>query len=372
MDNPISIKERYLAIINNEWQGILPGIIKIFFFILSCLYRIVLSCRSKCYNAGILKSTKLSVPVISVGNITLGGVGKTPFVELIAKYLKTKNKKVAILSRGYGAKKRKNNSSTKIIEYNDEHLVLSENLEGVPNIINSNRALGGKIAIEKHNVDCLLLDDGFQHLKLKRSLDIVIINSLNPFGFENVIPRGFLREPLKNIERANLFIITHTNLCTPDEIDLIRNRLKSINNRVPIIESIHHPLQIEELGSETTEDVSWLSGKKIYSLSAIGCPESFSKSLIKLEAVIVKSRIFPDHHLYTNEELENVINEAKQLGVDTIITTQKDKVKMVKTLNKRDKTSKIPIKVLKIEAKVVRNMEAFEKLLDKVTYSSNE
>lgn len=251
--------------------------------------------------------------------------------------------------------------------YNDESLMLRENLADIPNIINSDRAVGGREAITKHNVDCLILDDGFQHLRLNRSLNIVVINALNPFGRENVIPRGFLREPLWNLQRADLFIITHTNLCSRKELEKIHDRLYLIKNNIPVVESIHSHSHIENLAHSSVLPVEWLKGKKVYAFCALGSPESFFQSLLYHGAGIIKSKIFTDHHFYSDKELKDIILDAKQLGSDAIITTHKDKVKVCDALTENDlQTCGIAFNVLKINIKITKNKDCFEKLIDNV------
>ncbi len=347
-----------------------PCAIKGFFSFVAIFYRVVLALRLSGYNVGVLKRTTLPVPVISVGNITLGGAGKTPFVEYIANHIKKRGKKVAVLSRGYGSKKTsvKDGTQGETVTYNDEHLVLCENLTDVPNIINHDRVSGGRRAISEHKVDCLLLDDGFQHVRLDRNLDVVLISAINPFGFGNVIPRGFLREPLKNLKRASVFIITHTNLCERIEIDEIRNKLCELDSSVPIVESIHEPLSFESLSGEiVASDVKWINNRKIYAFCAIGSPGSFSKSLEFLGSDLVGFRSFLDHHFYTCEELEEVVNEAETAGAELIVITQKDKVKIAAILDEEDrKLSKIPFAVLKIGAKIIKNGGCLESMVDRV------
>lgn len=367
MNSHTSIKYRYLSIINGQWQGIFPNIIKCLLSLISYLYRIILKLRYFFFKTGFLKKTTPSVPVISVGNITLGGTGKTPLIEYIAIYLKKRKKKVAILSRGYGAKKviNKSDNINNLETYNDEHLMLCENLSGVPNLINKNRILSAKKAIEDYNVDFLLLDDGFQHIKLDRSLDIVAFNSLNPFGYENVFPRGFLREPLQGLERADLFVITHSNLCSHNDLENIRNRLNKRHNDIPIIETIHYPLHLENISDGTVYNIEWLKEKNLYAFCAIGNPESFSKSLLYQNAQLIKFNPFLDHHFYTHNELEEIIKEASDLNVDAIVTTQKDKVKILDILTKKELNNiRIPINVVKITIKIVKGNETFEKLIN--------
>ena len=367
MNKHSSVKFCYLSIINGQWKGIFPSTIKCLLSIISYLYRIILKLRYFFFEIGLFKKETADVPIISVGNITLGGTGKTPLIEHIAIYLKKRSKKVAILSRGYGAKKviNKSENLNNLEMCNDEHLMLRENLSDVPNLINSNRILSARKAIENYKVDFLLLDDGFQHIKLKRSLDIVTFNSLNPFGYEKVFPRGFLREPFQGLKRADLFVITHSNLCSHSDLKNIYNRLNNLNNDIPIIETIHDSLHLENINNSTISRIEWLKGKKIYAFCAIGNPESFSKSLLHQNAQLVKFNPFVDHHFYTHNELEEIIKEACDLNVEAIVTTQKDKVKIVDILTKKELNDiRIPLIVVKITIKIVKGSETFERIID--------
>ncbi|MGR3319177.1 MAG: tetraacyldisaccharide 4'-kinase [Candidatus Anammoxibacter sp.] len=363
MDIRVSFKNHYLSIINGQWKGIIPYIIKSLLFLVSYLYRGILALRWLVYQKGFIKKTTLPVPVISVGNITLGGTGKTPFVEYIAVYIKKKGRKVAILSRGYGARKTKGKDTLNV--YNDEDLMLRENLVDIPNFVNKNRVLSGKKAIKEHHADCLLLDDGFQHLRLNRSLDIVIINSLNPFGYERVFPHGFLRESLQNLKRADLFVITHSNLCEKNELKRLHSRLNGIHSRIPIIETTHQPVNIENINEGTVLPVERLKGKDIYAFCAIGNPESFSRCLVNQGARIIKFNSFLDHYFYTKNELEEIIKDAEHAGVEAIVITQKDKVKVLEVLTKEDlNTYSIPFYVFKIKINIVNGAGILEKLID--------
>ena len=206
-------------------RGFISAIIKSTLSIFTYPYLAVLNTRNILYKNGIIKSIRLPVKIISIGNITTGGTGKTPLVEFTAKYLNEMGKKVAILSRGYGG----NNSSQESNDnVNDECLTLRENLQDVPVLAGKDRVKNGERAIRDYAADCLILDDGFQHLKLKRDLDIVVIDSLNPFGGENLIPRGSLREPLRNLGRADLFVISHCNQSNEQTIKSIYTKLEHI------------------------------------------------------------------------------------------------------------------------------------------------
>ena len=352
------LKEYYLSILYGQQRGFVAALIKSTLSAFAYPYSAVLNTRGFLYKFGIVKSTRLPVKVISIGNITTGGTGKTPLVESMARYLHEKNKKVAILSRGYGGNNplQENNDNV-----NDECLILRENLQDVPVLAGKDRVSNGEKAIRESGVDCLLLDDGFQHLKLKRDLDIVVIDSLNPFGGENLIPRGSLREPLKNLGRADMFIISHCNQSKEQKIKSIYTKLNYVNNDAPVCESIHRPVHIENIMDGSILEPEWLNGKRIYGLSAIGNPESFTYTLKELGADLIKHRKFHDHHNYNREEIGDVVYEAKLLGVDAIVVTQKDIVK----IRKMD-INDFNILSLKIETQITKGIELYEEAIDRV------
>jgi tetraacyldisaccharide 4'-kinase len=244
---------------------------------------------------------------------------------------------------------------------NDEYLILRENLKDVPTLLGRDRVQNAKKAIKDHDVDCLILDDGFQHLRIKRDLDIVVIDSLNPFAEEVLIPRGTLREPLKNLSRADLFVLSHCSLNDENTLKSIYAKLNHINADIPVCESIHKPVNIESIKDNSLLEPEWLKGKKIYGLCAIGNPESFASTLRELGADVIRLRVFHDHHSYTQEELDGVITEAKTLGTDAIVITQKDVVK-IRNKNINDAN----ILSLKVELQITKGMEFFDEAMAKV------
>ena len=361
----MTIKDHYIDIVSGKQLGVLPLTVKTFLFSVSCVYRLILRLRSSAYQIGLIKKRNLAVPVISVGNITVGGTGKTPFIEYVATYLKGNGINVVILSRGYGARTKNNET------FNDEHLLLIENLGNIPNIMGKDRAATGELAIEKHNANCILLDDGFQHTRLKRKLDIVLISALNPFGYENVLPRGLLREPLHNLNRADLFVITHCNLCTREELYSIQKRLNLINSKAPVTESIHHPRNITNIKDNSSLPMEWLNKKRVYAFCAIGNPDSFSRLLKLNGADIIKFKTFEDHYFYENEDLAVITKEAEQLGVDTIVTTQKDKVKILRMVTKEElRSHAIPLCIINIAIKITKGREIIEKVIDETVVTT--
>ncbi len=279
-------------------------------------------------------------------------------MENIAKHFHQIGKKVAILSRGYGSNNLSQNNNGSI---NDECLALSENLYGVQILAGKDRVRNGEKVIRDYGADCIILDDGFQHFKLSRDLDIVVIDSLNPFGGENLIPRGILREPLKNLKRADIFVISHCDQSSEKMVKSIYTRLKQLNTDAPVCESIHRPIHIEKLADSSILGLEWLKGKRIYGLSAIGNPTSFASTIKGLGADLIKHRVYCDHHVYTFEEIGGVVSEANLLGADAIVVTQKDIVK-IRNMN----IERANIMSLKIELEITKGLELYNETIDKV------
>ena len=302
------------------------------------------------------------MPVISVGNITTGGTGKTPLVEYIARYIQGKGKKVAILSRGYAANLRQASGSLSKNNCNDEYLLFKENIPDIPNLLNKDRLKSGLEAINRFQAECLVLDDGFQHLQVARDLDIVIIDALNPFGFEHMIPRGLLREPLEGLKRADMIILSHADQCSSDKVVFITDRLREITGDVPVIETVHKPICLESAKDTTKLDIDCLCGKRVFAFCAIGNPASFRKSIENLGAGIAGFRVFPDHHVYTPSELQKLNAEAQSIKPDAIVITQKDRVKIGNNLGIWD----FPLWTLKIEVRIVNGCEIFENKINAI------
>ena len=326
------------------------------------IYGFVVKTRIFFYKKGILKSVRLPVPVISVGNITVGGTGKTPVVEYIARYLQAKGKRVAILSRGYAARIRQESGSPGENICNDEYLLFMENIPDVPHLLNKDRVKSGLEAVKRFQTECLVLDDGFQHLRLTRDLNIVIIDALNPFGYEQIIPRGMLREPLEGLKRADMILLSHVDQCRRDKITVITNRLREIAGDVPVVETVHKPMCLESAKDAAKLDIHCLRGKKVFVFCAIGNPVSFRKSIENLGAGIAGFRVFPDHHVYTLSELRELNAEALGMKPDAIVITQKDRVKIGNNLS----VWSFPVWTLKIEICVVNGYEIFENKINAI------
>jgi 3-deoxy-D-manno-octulosonic-acid transferase len=321
------------------------------------LYRLICALRLFLYRYGVFKQKKLQAKVISVGNITLGGTGKTPLVIYLAEKLKEKNKKVAILSRGYKRKKKKmvelTQKTHKRINWEDvgdEPYLLAKRLSDVPIMVSKHRGISGHYATEKLGIEFLILDDGFQHLKLFRNLDIVVIDSINPFGNGRILPAGTLREPLTSLRRADVFVLTKTDQASnTDELVQI---LKRYNPKAPTVESIYQIRSIEKLFNGSSLNLKDVENKKALAFSGIGNPLSFENSLKQLKIQILKHQKFWDHFPYRKKDILALQEEAKSKGADFIITTEKDSVR-IPLINQQD----IPFYVLKIDLKIIRGEE---------------
>lgn len=297
-------------------KGFIASIIKVFLFIFSLIYGLVVRALILFYR---LWPSRLNCKVISVGNITLGGTGKTSLVEFIARYLKQQGHKVVILSRGY---KRMHPETM-----GDEPYMLQMNLKDIPVIADADRIRSGNRAIRDYGADTVIFDDGLQQWRIKKDLEIVTIDATNPLGNRYLLPRGILRQPLSSLKRADVFVLTKTNLNA--DIEGIKDTLNKLNPSAMIIESIHQPLGFYDINKpQRAFDTETLKGKTAALFSGIGDPDSFEDLIIGLGINIGLSFRFTDHHNYTQEDLERIIKGSGDKNIDTIITTQKDAARL--------------------------------------------
>jgi tetraacyldisaccharide 4'-kinase len=360
----------------NVTRGILFGSSK--------LFQVGVKLRRWLYNVRILRDKTLGVQVIAVGNLTVGGTGKTPVVEKFARELRDAGRNVAILSRGYRSKPkplhewfwdkmffREDQTPPRVVSdgksllldsemAGDEPYMLASNLKDVVVLVDKNRVKAGRYAIEKFGCDTLLLDDGFQYWDLQgRRHDVVLIDRQQPFGNEHLLPRGTLREPPSHLARAQTIFITKSDGKTAE----LRERISKFNSEAAIIECVHHPLYLEDVFTAERFELDILKKRKVASLSGIAQPESFEHSLVALDAELVYSKRFADHHRFTQQEVLNAINRSKKRQAEVIITTQKDAVRFPK-IDRRDLT----ILFMRVEIKIVSGANDFQDCVKKICF----
>jgi len=357
-------------------RGVLFGFSKVF--------QVLVKARHFLYNFRILRDSTLGVQVIAIGNLTVGGTGKTPVVEKFARELRDQGRNVAILSRGYRSKPtpihkwfinkvflRDDTTPPRVVSdgksllldsemAGDEPYMLASNLKDVVVLVDKDRVKSGRYAIEKFGCDTLLLDDGFQYWKLRgRRQDIVLVDRQQPFGNELLLPRGTLREPPSHLARASTIFITKSDGNTAE----LRRRIAEVNPTAGIIECIHHPLYLEDVFTGQRLGLEYLNSRKVASLSGIAQPESFEQSLVQLQAELVYAKRFADHHRFTQQEIINAINRSKKRQAETIITTQKDAVRFPK-IDRRD----LPIYFMRVEIKILTGANDFQDCVRKICF----
>ena len=338
-------------------------------FAFSCIFRLVVAIRYWFYDLGILRRFPLGCQVISIGNVTAGGTGKTPVTEKFARELTLAGRKVAILSRGYRRKEAPwwKRTFTQVIDPplvvsdgrhvlldaavgGDEPYMLANNLPGVCVIVDRNRVKAGRWAIRHYGCDTLILDDGFQYQRLKHSLEVVLVDKTNPFGNGHMLPRGVLREPAKHIARADVIFLTKSDGDTDEVIADIRE----LNSKAEIIECRHAPRLLKDVWSREELPLEWLKGKTLATLSGIAVPQGFEDSLRRLGAKVIWCERYADHHRYDSSEIIYALNRTSDLGAEALITTEKDAVRFPQL-----KTTPVPCYYLRVDIEILKGAENF-------------
>lgn len=350
---------------------------------LSGIFRGLVQLRIARYRNGRKPQAYMGAQVVSIGNITVGGTGKTPVVELLAKSLRDRGRKVAILSRGYKSKKLERSQKwdgkngrvipaemmPKVVSTpgallldskfaGDEPFMLAKNLEGVSVIVDKNRVKGAHFAIAELESDMLLLDDGMQYLDLAHSMDVVLIDSRSPFGTGSLLPRGTLREPPKNLRRASYILITKCDGTSNSELIA---RIRKYNATADIIECAHGPIHLENLYTREREPLEMLKGKWVGAISAIAVPQNFENSLRKLGAKVEIKRRFSDHHRFNRRDIDDFMQRCVERDMEMIVTTEKDAVRFP-----RPTEISVPIYFLRIEVQILSGKESWESMIDQL------
>ena len=380
------LEQYFLEIIDERRYSRADMVTRGVLFVISRVYRRIVQFRHWIYDKRIFRNKALGCLVVSIGNLTCGGTGKTPVVEVFAKTLSQKGRRVAILSRGYRSKDRssweklKSKFSSKRHEVpprvvsdgknlllnsenaGDEPYMLASNLRDVIVLVDKDRVKSGLYAIAEFESDTLILDDGFQYLDLKPRLNIVLVDSTQPFHNHHVLPRGLLREPIKNIRRADYIFLTKSS--GGRHLRHIKNFLRKHNRRAEIIECCHEPKHLEDVYTKGEQHpLEHLNGKKIASLSGIANPQSFEDFLLRFDANIVYKERFVDHHRYNQQEIIDFINRSKKAGAEMIVTTEKDAVRFPR-LDRRD----IPILFMRVEIGIISGQENFDECISRICF----
>jgi len=375
--------EQYaIEVILDKRHGFRASVLRIVLRLLSFIYLAIVQLRLYLYRKRILKERQLGCLVISIGNLTVGGTGKTPVVEKFARALQSGGRRVAILSRGYKSIDRRKKktwweralgqgpeTTPRVVSdgkrvlldsgtSGDEPYMLASNLRGVAVVVDKDRVKGGLHALKELGADTLLLDDGLQYLHLKHRLDIVLVDRQAPFGNEHLLPRGTLREPPRNLRRASYIFITK---CNGESNSELIQRIREHNRTAEIIECTHKPLYLKHVYREERLPLDYLKGLYIGSLCGIAAPESFEEGLRKLGAKIELSRHFADHHRYAQKELTSFLQRCVRRDVSAVITTEKDAVRLPVLDN-----LEVPIYFLRVEIEILNGQETWEQCVQRI------
>jgi tetraacyldisaccharide 4'-kinase len=374
-----------LEVMFEERQDFRANLMRGLLFTLSKAYGGIIKTRQFLYDKRLLRDSTLGVQVIAIGNLTVGGTGKTPVVEKFARELRDQGRNVAILSRGYRSKPRpfhetllnkvlfrEDTTPPRVVSdgksllldsemAGDEPFMLASNLKDVVVLVDKDRVKSGRYAIEKFGCDTLLLDDGFQYWKLRgRRHDVVLVDRQQPFGHnERLLPRGTLREPPSHLIRASTIFLTKSD----GKTEGLRKRIAALNPDAPIIECVHHPMYFEDVFTGERFPLDLLKGRKVASLSGIAQPESFEQSLVKLGGELVYTKRFADHHRFSQQEVLNAINRSKKRQAEMLLTTQKDAVRFPK-LDRRD----LAVYFMRVEIKIVSGADDFRDCVRRICF----
>lgn len=376
-----------LDIINGNRKDRRARIFSGFLFGLSRIFRSVVQLRHSLYRKRIFRHKTLGCLVVSIGNITAGGTGKTPVTEVFARTLSAKGRKVAILSRGYRSKSKplkekildlfrskKYETPPRVVSEGrgevlldsymagDEPYMLAKNLPDVLVLTDKDRVKSGRYAIRKYGVDTLIMDDGFQHLHLKPKINIMLVDSTNPFSNHELLPRGLLREPIKNMRRADFIFLTKSN--GGKHLRHLKSFISKHNPRAEIIECTHKPQYLRNLLTNEDLPLSELKGKKITSISGIAVPESFENFLTGFGAELIHKERYADHHKYTRSEIVDFLDKSKELGAEMVLTTEKDAVRFPDL-----ESHPVPTLYLRVEIDILSGEESFKDAISRICFS---
>ncbi|MEN6428048.1 MAG: tetraacyldisaccharide 4'-kinase [Phycisphaerales bacterium] len=316
-------------------------------------YRLVVGIRNGLYNRHMLRSHCANAVVLCIGNLTTGGTGKTPLVAWLCRHVSEKQLRCAILTRGY---------KTQPGKLADEPALLAAQCPDVPVVVNPDRVAGATEAIQTHGAQVLVMDDGFQHRRLARDLDIVAVDATVPFGYGRLLPAGLLREPVSSLRRAHAVVLTRCDQVSEDALTRIEAEIRRGNPDLVIARSIHAPVAIRAAGGAEIP-LAQIKGKRVYAFCGIGNPQAFFRTIERLGAIPAGTRVFDDHHRYAAEDMFAIHNEARRQQAPLVLTTQKDWTKVAQsTLPKGEPL----LACLAVELRITSGEEMLTSLIDRV------
>ncbi|MCM8782662.1 MAG: tetraacyldisaccharide 4'-kinase [Candidatus Omnitrophica bacterium] len=332
-------------------RGAVAAFLKFILWLCSLVYGRIVKILSRGYEKKFFVPYKADPKVISIGNITVGGTGKTQATIAIGKILESWGKRVSILIRGYGA---------------DEYMMLREELRECPVLVGPDRIENSKRAFYDFGVDTVILDDGFQYWKIKRDLDIILLDATNPFGNYKLLPRGILREPPAALRRADLIIVTKADSASLRQKE-IYSVITDLGKADCVLEAIYKPQDLYEISKGQRMGLNFVKNKRICLVSSIANPTYFKEKLIELGAIVEIEFIFLDHYNYRKEDVDRIERECKFFGIDAIVITKKDAVKLKRFALATEQ--EIPVLVLAVEFEIIKNKSRLYERLSGI-YSS--
>ena len=341
----------FRSLVSGRRRGLRAACLRAVLGAIAVPYALAVRWRNRRYDRSLRLVRRVGVPVISIGNLTLGGTGKTPMAAWTARRLRRQGLRVAILSRGYGAEPG---------GVNDEALELERQLPDVPHIQNPDRVEAAELAIEEFGCQAILLDDGFQHRRIHRDLDIVLIDALEPFGFERIFPRGTLREPIRGLQRAGIVVLTRADMLKRGPREEIRARVARLAPDAAWAEVAHAPEHLLAASGDR-QPIASLAGRKVAAFCAVGNPAGFQRTLADCGYRVAAFREFPDHHPYRRGDIESLASWAQQAAASAVVCTAKDLVKIGV-----DRLGRLPLWALAIGIRFLSGQEIVEARLDEV------
>jgi len=342
----------YRKLISGQSGGVTAAVLRFFLQIAAAGYSSIVGLRNFLYSSGWLRTHRVDATVLSVGNITTGGTGKTPLVIWLCKFLQQRQIQCAVLTRGY-------KTHTQRQATMDEPAILTESCPQAKVFVNPSRVEAAAEAVNKFGAKVLVMDDGFQHRRLHRDLDIVTIDGTCPFGYGKLLPAGLLREPVASLKCADAAVLTRCDQTTHTQLGRLESKLQLINPDMIIAKSIHNPICAKSLAGEEIT-IEQLRNRKIFAFCGIGNPDAFLNTISNSGANLVGSKIYNDHYHYTGSDIDDIHSQANRLEADLILSTQKDHTQYAI----RNTRYEIPFAYLAVELKFLAGEDKLKELIE--------